>query len=302
MASQASDCRDELSRSLQRNQGEAEAIVTSIHSGALGQNRARSFNTYLQKFGQSFGDYIDFMMGRKNSWTRHLHEERPRGRKKLHWVDMGAGELTAITQLLERGFEFRIQPYKDLDYTSLKTVYGHEKIKVTGVDVTPPSASKILDRLKSLGGRFILGSLETVGKKIKKADLITDSEGPLFYGVGKLSDDLKKKGGISIKSWGPDEVLSFYLKKLHRKGRIFIHSGVGGRRTQIQLPNGDLISLNDWILSLPMVSVQRTTIDSNSPGVMIRKIPETKPKIPKLELVETRNDRPPIRLYRQLSE
>ena len=164
-----------------------------------------------------------------------------------------------------------------------------ERPSVTGVSLNLereelPSSEK----LKLLWGRFFL---EIEDSELGQFDLITDLNGIFAYGPNA------------------DEILRKYQRLLKRKGEVFLYLGEDKEngfayRSKVKLPNGKVITLADWIQTIPGLRVTRLSSEADDKEHLTFRISVRNPrklKIPKLALmgIDTSAKGAPTRMYYQ---
>lgn len=276
----------------------------------------RTFEKYVELFPDEFSDALS-----------RLDETG-------HWLDAGSGEAFAVQDFFRavpldaeafikdmqrsvwKAREVRVNPEQIRSVGELLASREPSKRpQVTAISFSMERSDPGLERLKIQTGRFFE---QIPSSEIKPVDIITD-----LFGVASYSPRI-------------DEVLKKYHQVLKPGGKAFIFLGdyievprvVGFRRpepvgeagwdsafssSQVVTAQGQKVSLLDWVQSIP--GLKATVIGREVEG---RKQPGTQPaivrrstlvlervsdqvKVPRLKLIEATDDKPPIRVFQEIS-
>lgn len=176
--------------------------------------------------------------------------ERIKNNPKAHWLDAGGG----------------------MGFATQEAVTADSKFKATLVSVETP-AEDIFDpttkeiRRKVIKGKFIE---DIADDEMLKSDLITDMYGPLAY------------------SAQPDQVMRKYINNLKADGVLYIHLGddldMFGRYDQVITTDGKLLSLSEWLESIPGLKVDIVKTKSLLPDSTV--LGDEKSRIARITLVK----------------
>jgi len=251
-----------------------------------------------------------------------------------HWLDAGSGEAFAVEDFLKpaplraepflkemqssiwKPREIKVDPEKIRKLAQTLSERGlSQRPKVTAVSFSMERKGPTIEGLEIKTGRFFE---DIPTSEFKPVDLITD-----LFGVASYSPRI-------------DEVLRNYHRVLKKGGQVYLFIGdyletppiFGFRRasplgepgwlsafsdSEVITSQGDKLSLLDWVQRLPGF---KTTIEGREvvgkrqiglkPAAILRStliLEKTGDfsQIPQLKLVEATEDKPPIRIFREIS-
>ncbi len=227
-----------------------------------------------------------------------------------HIIDSGSGETLAMAQYL--GINDRMTAEKTrsgLDNAAASTTVielankpPSHKAKVTAItvemNVDKAQQYRACEQLNLLTGRFFEDIPDAQLKgQFGQANAVVD-----FWGVFAYTPD-------------PSAVLGRYLNNLRDDGAIFLKvgprvysrtSGMGKKkesssnhRSKVTRANGDIMSLPDWLQTIPGISV--SSVGKADAALKIEILDRDKIVIPHLELLEVQDSSnpPPGRILRE---
>jgi len=261
-------------------------------------------------------------------------EELSRLDKSGHWLDAGSGEAFAVQDFFRsvplevesflkdvqrsvwKAREIKVDPDKIREIGKrLSSRSPSDRPQVTAVTFAMERSDPLISGLQIKTGRFFE---DIPTGEFKSADIITD-----LFGVASYSPKV-------------DEVFRRYHEILKTGGKAFIYIGdfvesprmvglilpepVGERgwdsafeRSKVITAQGERVSLLDWVQKLPGFKatilsreVQGSRQGAAQPAIMLRstlvleKVGEVT-EVPLLRLIETTEDKPPIRIFQEIS-
>ena len=218
-----SDCKNAISSFLGNKKSDEVAKVEGKSSANIDRDyvtKNHKENTFTT--GRGLNHYRSSFNRRGYpilTFTQEL--EKIKSNPNGHWLDAGGGMGFATQEAITPGSKFK---------STLVSV------ETPAEDIFDSSTGEL--RRKVIKGKFIE---DIADDEIEKSDLITDMYGPLAY------------------SSHPDQVIRKYINNLKQDGVIYIHLGddldTFGFYDQVVTPDGKVLTLSEWLESIPGLKV-----------------------------------------------